>query len=1462
MEAALVNMDHIPSINATFVVPSEIPIFNTSAYRAYLDPSTQYYHVRLQGHGAPPTPRPTRVSTGGPARALARIRARVPAPLYLRPLTEDVTPPVQATSAEDIMPSVKDTLTEEVNTSVRDILTEGEMPSSKDPSSKEVTPNVQATLTKVKMHSVQDTSSEDVIPFIQEMTVQDTIASHTVDTVMPTVATSASFTPAAISPTAVDSDIDCHSKLPSQASAVQLTATSSSDTPSAMQPMPALSSVTLPLAPLSTMSVDMTPASSTQESHPNWADLVEEEQGEDSNTASSSSSSSQNDDTSPLPSPITPPTPDFQMSFGDGQPMKTPYIDVKGLSLRCVALDLSLTNQTKPRPVPGMVAPSDTFLRERFFKTLDLAIQECNNTTWAGYVLGIYRRGGYDWEAPSSSSGVNYKASVAAVKPKVVEPSKLRKCIPVIGSEEYEEQYDHELKRANAVEWRQQDYVTVEKFAQSNAEWRMMYNVLEELILDGHYRRPALGETDRSLDWFWNITNKNNSPPYDPREFSSPQNEYTPPKSKEVEEIHHLNFSHEPVSHKTATEPEVSLWAAWSIGLVGWRHDAGLTRRRVLASQAAKLLDPFYCDDKMDTAILELQGDALRKAAAGFVRKVYSEGTWVNDQYDSKASTPVSGDEYQCIDIYCEGHYPAQSYFIYPGVDGDSNVNDDGQPAPFMRSKVHKPKGCSKRRIIENNDGEITVIACGKVMATAQPVVNKSVVQPERPRMFVFGAGTFLSQLQASAQGTKVPPNVLEATEASVEQEAVESTDEDSGDASVDERSQGYLAIIGRASQIPNEDKAAYLRIHSHIGGVYDEVVSSTVGNDYDYTSETADADDGTRMDRQQMRSAYSEDVSGDEDRDNEPGTPENGSFLDDPFTSDLSWEKPRGQYGMLTPNIKHALENFVNADDEDTDDFEEEGSQYSEDSPSKRHVPRPSAPTPGKSLSMRVPFENSLKGESLNERYDEDHLSGGDEYESDDESLNADEFLALWTEDPGRRMRKVGLDGRLAVLPVYDDDFLDVQDKDLVLRKGFGYDGGLRDPRTENVEVPADSIGDIPNLQVNDKANDGVSGKKSESVDDEDLEDDNAVGSNNKDSVVHSDNYYTNGQGSTSETDENTTDVNDHTAESGDSSHGGITSTVEDTPEPDGQEFTLVLYDPSFYTRIFPSNNVTHGEVTDDIAAAPSQALTQNFAYGAGDQDYFDQDSVIDEDEEKDENDVPTPSDTIVAKETVFSPEEQRTINQFLVSQIPGLDQLNSMIRGHLPEAPTPGNQNIQPDEAASEADDSVRDVQTVNDPTPPRAPWYEQPRYSENRIVVELSIDSENGENHKEDLPELEVGDEDTNVTPVDWLMEEIFETVTSEQQQEQLAKPNLSPEQSESSDEDPITTSISSTKEDCHIVTCEQPGPEEFSEEELLSAPFEVWKDLSEIPDIRLSWPQFIYSSFTISLGQKAREILRFS
>lgn len=247
------------------------------------------------------------------------------------------------------------------------------------------------------------------------------------------------------------------------------------------------------------------------------------------------------------------------------------------------------------------------------------------------------------------------------------------------------------------------------KNKRSLLDWTDLLAATQRAKLGGSYEHKPLQATDRSRDWFWEPTNDDNRRHYDPRILVTAAgscinrvDKVTTPAVEEIE-LHHLNFSQQPVFHKTETSPEVSLWAVCS-GQA--QHHESVSRKGVLSSQAGKLIDPFlYCGPN---ALLNLKGTQLRDEVTGYVEKVYHpKGTWIFDQYDPDETVPcvAEGDAYTDIfngpgwlyspqpvhrmlfprDVY----RPAEDNTdLYPQeVDlEDVIVNDDG------RIHVHKPR--------------------------------------------------------------------------------------------------------------------------------------------------------------------------------------------------------------------------------------------------------------------------------------------------------------------------------------------------------------------------------------------------------------------------------------------------------------------------------------------------------------------------------------------------------------------------------------------------------------------------------------------------------------------------------------------------------------------------------------------------------------------------------------------------
>ncbi|MCJ1252365.1 hypothetical protein MMC24_000170 [Lignoscripta atroalba] len=138
---------------------------------------------------------------------------------------------------------------------------------------------------------------------------------------------------------------------------------------------------------------------------------------------------------------------------------------------------------------------------------------------------------------------------------------------------------------------------------------------------------------------------------------------------------HHLNYHGQPVLHKSATPPEVSLWLA----LTGFHKPrfSSLTRELVVASQAGKLIDPIHYSGP--TQLLERTGTSLRDAVCGYVDKVYEpSGSWVHDHYDRDELVPLRVSE---VDHWHNGNftYGPPQVVAMTAVDGDLVINDDGR---------------------------------------------------------------------------------------------------------------------------------------------------------------------------------------------------------------------------------------------------------------------------------------------------------------------------------------------------------------------------------------------------------------------------------------------------------------------------------------------------------------------------------------------------------------------------------------------------------------------------------------------------------------------------------------------------------------------------------------------------------------------------------------------------------------
>ena len=159
--------------------------------------------------------------------------------------------------------------------------------------------------------------------------------------------------------------------------------------------------------------------------------------------------------------------------------------------------------------------------------------------------------------------------------------------------------------------------------------------------------------------------------------------------------FHHLNFHMEPVHHKLATAPEVSLWLTINSNLAEPRPIfQGMTSERIITSQAGKLIDPVHYTGLPE--LLELRGTALRDAVTGYVEKLYQPfGTWMMDIYDYDEVIPrcTTG-----LNIWFDWNYHRglpKGYLSQPYGQGVV-VNDDGRV-----HVVPHPNKAKKLRIVQ-----------------------------------------------------------------------------------------------------------------------------------------------------------------------------------------------------------------------------------------------------------------------------------------------------------------------------------------------------------------------------------------------------------------------------------------------------------------------------------------------------------------------------------------------------------------------------------------------------------------------------------------------------------------------------------------------------------------------------------------------------------------------------------------
>ena len=154
--------------------------------------------------------------------------------------------------------------------------------------------------------------------------------------------------------------------------------------------------------------------------------------------------------------------------------------------------------------------------------------------------------------------------------------------------------------------------------------------------------------------------------------------------------LHHLNFLYEEVKNKSATPPEVSLWAAITHSRL-LKEKQGLpwacSTKAILIAQAWQYVDPYSYAGPIE--LLMLRGTQLRDAVTGYVDKVYEKcGTWGYDFYDDDENVPRADTEVQHW-CHCRQDEKYGVVMPYHMGNGDIIVTWDPKPITELRRLLH-----------------------------------------------------------------------------------------------------------------------------------------------------------------------------------------------------------------------------------------------------------------------------------------------------------------------------------------------------------------------------------------------------------------------------------------------------------------------------------------------------------------------------------------------------------------------------------------------------------------------------------------------------------------------------------------------------------------------------------------------------------------------------------------------------
>jgi len=258
------------------------------------------------------------------------------------------------------------------------------------------------------------------------------------------------------------------------------------------------------------------------------------------------------------------------------------------------------------------------------------------------------------------------------------------------------------------------------KFDHSN-----MHFAMQHLRQPGFAQVRILQEADRSLAWFQRFFSSGSASATQIIEVGEAEDLIGATNSVPVlstqkvaaqdplPDFHHLNFLYEKVKNKSATPPEVSLWAAITHNRL-LKEKQGLpwacSTKAVLIAQAWQYVDPYSYTGPIE--LLMLQGTQLRDAVTGYVDKVYEKcGTWGYDFYDEDENVPRADTDVQHW-CHCGQDEKYGVVMPYHMGNGDIIVIWDPKPITELRRLLHYiPSPLGPSRIVYDTKKAADILA-------------------------------------------------------------------------------------------------------------------------------------------------------------------------------------------------------------------------------------------------------------------------------------------------------------------------------------------------------------------------------------------------------------------------------------------------------------------------------------------------------------------------------------------------------------------------------------------------------------------------------------------------------------------------------------------------------------------------------------------------------------------------------